>query len=637
MNRFKYLISPYFVFLCIFISTATTFPPSLRARNAQPQNAPAAGVSISVKMIDAADSQTDPAGKQYRASVSKGVNVAAGVQIPQGTPATIVLVQGPGGWATQLTSLTVGGQAVAVTSTSASVTSAAQSAATAAANTVGSVFGGFGRRTPPAAVTAVATGQRVVLPPGVTLTFVVATPGGSGGAATTADAAPAAAPAVSATPETPEVPTGRPPVPAPATASPASSPATASARAPIPAPAGTTSAASSRPPIPAPGSAGVSAARAPIPAPGSPAAAPAANPVASSVAASGGLNAMEICFSNPPPTPSDPNHKTQYLTAAFEVPVDALKAVPVIEPAFSAYLKATYQYPSAGITCQPIWSITDAQQAQKKIASGRDTAKLNMVNTGWRYGQTPLVAGQNGFDPLSTGPGGLDLSQHRQTTYFCALTAAASDPLYSNHVTYVSSIFQADWDSAAVSMAYDAFIRDQYVHDLNMADLSPRCSAQSPAMQTMMHQSAMISNKRTGRSVPVDWTYTPAQGAAAHAEAAQAAASATTAANERYVYCLSGSTGTSVYFSEIFTAVPTSPTTGPHSGRNGFPEFSGPFLSFLQNKYGYKNDSNSPVMCRAIYNVNAAGLSAAQATKKAAEDLAKQANKQVVETGWKNQ
>jgi hypothetical protein len=117
----------------------------------------------------------------------------------------------------------------------------------------------------------------------------------------------------------------------------------------------------------------------------------------------------------------------------------------------------------------------------------------------------------------------------------------------------------------------------------------------------------------------------------------QATAPPTAAANEHYVYCLSGSSGPVVYLSDIFAAVPTSPTTGPHAGRNGFPEFSGPFLAFLQNKYGYKNDSSSPVMCRAIYNVNPAGLHAAQATKQAAEDLAKQANKQVVETGWKNQ
>ena len=44
-------------------------------------------------------------------------------------------------------------------------------------------------------------------------------------------------------------------------------------------------------------------------------------------------------------------------------------------------------------------------------------------------------------------------------------------------------IFQADWDSAKVSMAYDVYIRDHFVHDLNLSDLSPRCSAQSPAFQ----------------------------------------------------------------------------------------------------------------------------------------------------------
>jgi hypothetical protein len=105
--------------------------------------------------------------------------------------------------------------------------------------------------------------------------------------------------------------------------------------------------------------------------------------------------------------------------------------------------------------------------------------------------------------------------------------------------------------------------------------------------------------------------------------------------NEKYVYCMSGATGPAVYFSDIFAAVPTSPTFGPHSGRNGFPEFSGPYLAFLQKKYGYKESSSSPTTCRAVYNPNPAGLHAAQATKQAAEDLDKQANKQVVETGWK--
>ena len=96
----------------------------------------------------------------------------------------------------------------------------------------------------------------------------------------------------------------------------------------------------------------------------------------------------------------------------------------------------------------------------------------------------------------------------------------------ANMTTYVSQVFQADWDSAPVSMAYNVFIRDHYVHDLTLTDLSPRCGAQSPAMQTMMHQTAMISNKRIGKAVAVDFSDTPAQQAAAtHAAATPASSS----------------------------------------------------------------------------------------------------------------
>jgi hypothetical protein len=279
---------------------------------------------------------------------------------------------------------------------------------------------------------------------------------------------------------------------------------------------------------------------------------------------------------------------------------------------------------------------------QKKLTDIRDRTKPKVVNTGWRYGQPPLTQGQSGFDPLAAGLGGLDLSQHRLTTYFCTLvapggTSMEKPPGPMDETAYITPIFQADWDPAPVNTAFNLYMRDHYVHDLNLSDLSPRCNAQSPAMQTMMHQGAGVG-KYISHKITVDWTYTAAQAAEAKAaESSEAQQAPTAAANQRYVYCLSGSTGPAVYLSEIFTAVPTSPTSGPHSGRNGFPEFSGPFLAFLQNKYGYKNDSSSPVMCRAIYNVNPAGLSAAQATKKAAEDMAKQANKQVVETGWKNQ
>jgi hypothetical protein len=125
---------------------------------------------------------------------------------------------------------------------------------------------------------------------------------------------------------------------------------------------------------------------------------------------------------------------------------------------------------------------------------------------------------------------------------------------------------------------------------------------------------------------------------ALYAQTQAAASSSTTPAaapNEKYVYCFTGSTGPVVYFSDIFAAVPTSATFGPHAGRNGYPEFAGPFLAFLQKKYGYKSDSSSPPVCRAAYNPNPEGLRAAQTTKQAAQDLAKQANQKVVETGWK--
>jgi hypothetical protein len=127
------------------------------------------------------------------------------------------------------------------------------------------------------------------------------------------------------------------------------------------------------------------------------------------------------------------------------------------------------------------------------------------------------------------------------------------------------------------------------------------------------------------------------------AAASAAAASAATALaqdpeaapDQHYVYCISSGIGPVVYFSDIFAAVPTSPVAGPHAGRNGFPEFSAPFVAFLEKKYGYKENSSAPAMCRAIFSPNAAGLHAAQTTRQAAEDLARQNKMQVVETGWK--
>ncbi len=536
------------------------------------QNAPPASVSVSVKMIDLADSGSDPAGKQYRASVTKLVSAGNGAAVPAGSAAIVTLAQTPNGWAAQLSSLTIAGQSVPVTSVSANVISSAQSTAASAANTVGSVLGGFGHHaSPPAAVTAVASGQRVILPPGVTITFVLAAP------PSPAAAAPDAASAPSPAPEAPAAPATRSPIPAPAAAT----------------------ALPSRAPIPAPASPSAAPVRSAIPVPTS-----TASSASATGNSSGGVTAMEICFSNPPPNPSDLNHKTEFLTAVFEVPVDSLKAVPVIEPAFSAYLKSTYQYPSAGITCQPIWSITDAQAAQKKIAADRDTAKLNMVDTGWRYGQPPLSAGQNGFDPLAQGPGGLDLSQHRLTTYFCTLiapggTSMTPPPGPANQTAYISPIFQADWDSAAVSKAYDVYIRDNYVHDLSLSDLSPRCTTQSPTFQAMMHPNAGVGKLITHK-VAVDWTYTPAQAAAAQVAAAPAAAAASPTASTAssaggpFIACsTSGGAGIDTYLTGVFQT--THPVRHMPNGANVVDQsVLDRFYAYLTQKgYNFKPGSGS--------------------------------------------
>lgn len=372
-----------------------------------------------------------------------------------------------------------------------------------------------------------------------------------------------------------------------------------------------------------------------------------AQPPAPSAAGAGGpLTAMEICFSNPPPNPSDLNYKTEFLTAVFEVPVETLRSIPVLEPAFSAYLKATYRYPSAGITCQPIWSIADAQAAQKKIADDRDRAKLKMIDTGWRYGQTPVAQGQGGFDPLTLGRGGLDLSQHRLTTYFCSLTAPGGTTMAvdtrkpnwnANMTTYVSQVFQADWDSAPVSMAYNVFIRDYYVHDLILTDLSPRCSAQSPAMQTMQHQTAMISNKRIGQAVPVDFSDTPAQQAAATHVAGAPATPATASASTGgpFISCSTqGGAGFDIYVTGIFQT--TKPVKYlPNRAKVVDQSVLDDFYAYLTQK-GYKFKRGSNEGCD-VSPTEAAAIAAQHTRIYGGSGSCGYCGAKVVETGWKDQ
>lgn len=162
---------------------------STQANSAAPtQNAPAAGTTLAVRMLEAVDSGKDPAGKQYRGMVMKPADAGNGVTIPQGSLAMVTLMKNQGGWAAHLQSVMVKGQTVNVNSSSASVTGSAQNAATSAANTVTSViggFGGFGHKPPkPSGVEAVATGARVVLPPGTQMQFVLGeSPAASGGGA----------------------------------------------------------------------------------------------------------------------------------------------------------------------------------------------------------------------------------------------------------------------------------------------------------------------------------------------------------------------------------------------------------------------------------------------------------------------
>jgi hypothetical protein len=99
-----------------------------------------------------------------------------GNAIPQGSTAIVKLAQTPSGWTAQLASVIVKGQTVLVSSSAATLTSSAQSSASNGINTVTSTLGNFGlghHRNNSSVVTAVVSGQRVILPPGTQLQFVV--------------------------------------------------------------------------------------------------------------------------------------------------------------------------------------------------------------------------------------------------------------------------------------------------------------------------------------------------------------------------------------------------------------------------------------------------------------------------------
>ena len=162
----------YIVAICVMLWVPTASGQQISSTTGTAQ--PLAGPTVAVKMIDAVDSSSGPAGKQYRAGLIRPVNIGNGVIIAQGSAATVTLVKNASGWGVQLSSLVINGQVVPVTSNSGSVVgAAAQSAAADAANAMNAMLGKFGRKPGFPAVAAVATGERVILTPGISLSFVL--------------------------------------------------------------------------------------------------------------------------------------------------------------------------------------------------------------------------------------------------------------------------------------------------------------------------------------------------------------------------------------------------------------------------------------------------------------------------------
>jgi hypothetical protein len=232
-------------------------------------------------------------------------------------------------------------------------------------------------------------------------------------------------------------------------------------------------------------------------------------------------------------------------------------------------------------------------------------------------------------------------------------TIVPPQPPYNPQVAtrYLSPLFQADWDPAPVSMAYKVYIRDHYVHDLNpTANLSPICNAQSPAMLTGQHQSAMLGTKLFQHVVPVDFTDTSPQAAGGNAPLAQVAsatqsAAAQTGAATFFISCsTSASAGVDTYYTGVFE-IGAKPGRSPHPPNTPGANIGGTwmvpavlsqtvldhFYVYLTEK-GYKFSPGSSSACDIAPTQVAA--QAAQ-HKRAYEGGACSTCGKVVETGWK--
>ncbi|HKV52769.1 MAG TPA: hypothetical protein VJO52_16360 [Gemmatimonadaceae bacterium] len=153
--------------LCSLSILAALASPS--ALQAQTQNSSAIGTKMIVRIIERVNTGSDPAGKQYRAVVTRSVAEGNGVAIASGAHATVTLTGSGSAWVAHVSTVATNGQAVAVASSLASATTVARTDA----NAMHAMLGGLGNHAP-AAVSAIASGQQIVMPPGTTLTFILA-------------------------------------------------------------------------------------------------------------------------------------------------------------------------------------------------------------------------------------------------------------------------------------------------------------------------------------------------------------------------------------------------------------------------------------------------------------------------------
>jgi len=271
--------------------------------------------------------------------------------------------------------------------------------------------------------------------------------------------------------------------------------------------------------------------------------------------------------------------------------------------------------------------------------------------------------------------------------FFPAAPAACAQPnsyhcvLYTKNagkdVRYSSAPFATNADAATLNAAWKQHVVSAY--HVSDANAYGGCQAVSgtAAQQEVVVSSAEANYKRLGAEVVhVAWTSAPGQifsapappPAPVHEAAAPAKAVSPPATPARpaaaaappppagpptnYVWCHSTwvgivgtkmPAGTILYFSEVFAGAIPTPASGANMGGktgNGWAQtnasdaFQPSFFAFLQRKYNFRNGGNYPVSCSASDPLTPAGRQNAQRRKQEYEDMTRQFNGQVVETGW---